>query len=127
MTARARFEDEIVEAIRNSPVLRIRAGGGKHRIIAVWVVVVEGRAFIRSWSLTPGGWYDTFTKEQRGVIKIAGKELPVRAVRTRSERLKVAVDRAYAEKYHTPGSVKYVKDLKRKASRDSTTELLPLA
>lgn len=35
-----------------------------------------------------------------------GQEIDIRAVRTRSEWLKAAVDRAYAEKYKTPGSIK---------------------
>jgi hypothetical protein len=57
---------------------------------------------------------------------VGGRELRVRAVQTRSERLKSAIDRAYLEKYHTPGSVRYARDLGRKASRDTTTELLPV-
>jgi hypothetical protein len=32
-------------------------------------------------------------------------------VRTRSERLKEAVDRAYLEKYKTPESLQYAQDL----------------
>jgi len=49
----------------------------------------------------------------------------VRAVQTRSLRLKDAVDRAYLEKYHTPGSLKFARDLGRKKSRETTTELVP--
>jgi len=36
------------------------------------------------------------------------------------------VSEAYAVKYHTPGSVKYVRDLGREKSRATTTELVPL-
>ncbi len=39
------------------------------------------------------------------MIEVKGREIPVRAVFTRSERLKDAVDRAYREKYNTPPSV----------------------
>jgi hypothetical protein len=45
-------------------------------------------------------------------------------VRTRSERLKDAVSRAYVEKYNTPGSIKYARDLGRAKSRATTTELV---
>ena len=89
-------------------------------------MVVDGRVFVRSWSLKPRSWYRTFLEEPRGAIEVAGREIEVRAVRTRSERLKDAVDRAYLEKYHTPGSLKYARDLGRERSRDTTTELLPL-
>jgi hypothetical protein len=47
-------------------------------------------------------------------------------VQTRSERLKEAIDRAYLEKYHTPGSVKFARDLGRAKSRATTTELVPV-
>jgi hypothetical protein len=33
------------------------------------------------------------------------------------------VSAAYKEKYNTPGSVQYVKDMSKKKSRDTTTEL----
>jgi hypothetical protein len=89
-------------------------------------VVVEGRVFVRSWSLKPRSWYRTFLEEPRGIIQVAGREIPIRAVHTRSERLKTAVSRAYLEKYHTPGSIKYARDLGRAKSRATTTELVPL-
>jgi hypothetical protein len=60
------------------------------------------------------------------MVQVAGREIPVRAVRTRSERLKAAVDWAYLEKYNTPGSMKYARDLGRAKSRNTTTELVPL-
>jgi hypothetical protein len=41
--------------------------------------------------------------------------------------LKDAVSRAYLEKYSTPGSIKYARDLGRAKSRATTTELVPLS
>jgi hypothetical protein len=121
-----RFEKDVVAAIDKSKILGIRAGTAPHRVIGIWSVVVEGRVFVRSWSIKPRSWYRTFLEEPRGIISIDGREYDVRAVRTRSERLKDAVDRAYAAKYNTPGSVQYVKDLCGRKSRDTTTELVPL-
>jgi hypothetical protein len=64
-------------------------------------------------------------EEPRGVIEVDGGEIPVRAVFTRSERLKKAVDRAYAEKFNTPGSKHFVQGFARsKKRRDTTTELV---
>ena len=126
MKARRSFDADIVAAIRDGKILRIRAGSQPHRFIGIWAVVVEGRVFVRSWSLKARSWYRTFLEEPRGTINVDGRELDVRAVRTRSERLKDAVDKAYLEKYKTPGSIKYARDMGRKKSRDSTTELVPL-
>src|SRR5262249_26639025 len=102
-----RFPERIVAAIRDGKFIKIRVGDEPHRFIAIWAVVVAGRVFVRSWTLKPQGWYRTLLKTPRGAIQIGKYEIPVRAVRTRSERLKGAVDRAYLEKYNTRGSLKY--------------------
>lgn len=121
-----RFPKVILAAIHDSHVLGIRAGTQPHRFIGIWAVVVEDRVFVRSWSLKPRSWYRTFLAEPRGVIQVANREIAVRAVHTRSERLKDAVSLAYRQKYHTPGSIKYARDLSRAKSRATTTELVPL-
>jgi hypothetical protein len=120
------FPSEILSAIRDGHIIGIRAGTQPHRFIGIWAVVVAGRVFVRSWSLKPRSWYRTFLKEPRGTLQIAGREVPIRAVRTRSERLKDAVDQAYLQKYNTPGSIKYAQDLGHAKSRATTTELVPL-
>ena len=125
MSTPRRFPEDIVEAIRGCQIIGVRAGTGKHRIIGIWAVVVEGRVFVRSWSVTPGGWYETFRKEPEGTMEIKGRELPARAVQTRSERLKDAVDQAYLAKYKTKAASKYARDLCEPKSRATTTELVP--
>ncbi len=121
-----RFPPDIVTAVRDGQVIGIRAGTAPHRIIGIWAVVVEGRVFVRSWSLKPRSWYRTFREDPQGVMTIQGRELPVRAVQTRSERLKDAVDQAYLAKYKTPAALKYARDLCEEKSRATTTELVPL-
>ncbi len=119
------FPKQVVDAIRDGKILGIRAGTKPHRVIGIWAVVVENRVFVRSWSLKPRSWYRTFLEEPTGIIVVDGKEIPVRAIFTRSERLKKAVDRAYAEKYNTPGSRHFVRGFARsKKRRDTTTELV---
>ena len=120
-----RFTAKTIRALHDGKILGIRAGTSDHRIIGIWMVVVENRLFVRSWSVKPDGWFRTIQREPRGIITVDGKEMPVRAVITRSERLKDAVSRAYLEKYCTPGALKYSKDLGRPKSRATTTELIP--
>jgi hypothetical protein len=126
MKSRRTFPKSIIEAIDAAKILGIRAGTKPHRIIGIWVVVTEGRVFVRSYSLKERSWYRTFLEEPRGIIEVNGKQMKVRPVFTRSERLKKLVDRAYAEKYNTPGSLQFVKGFKEKKRRDTTTELVPL-
>jgi hypothetical protein len=123
----ARLARSVVAAIHKGPILGIRAGTRPHRFIGIWAVVVQGRVFVRSWSLKPRSWYRTFLEDPRGTIEVGGRRVRVRAVRTRSEALKAAVDRAYLEKYDTPGSIRFARDMGRKKSRDTTTELVPVS
>ena len=120
------FAAPVLDAIRTSNILGIRAGVKPHRVIGIWSVVVERRVFVRSWSLKPRSWYRTFLEDPRGTIYIGRHTIAVRAVQTRSERLKAAVDRAYLAKYTSAGSVKYARDLGRAKSKKTTTELVPL-
>lgn len=121
-----RFSDKTLAAIRESRSLHIRAGTSSHRFVRIWAVVVEGRVFVRSWSLKPRSWWRAFLKTPRGAIRVSSRSIEVRAVQTRSERLKDAVDQAYLEKYNTTGAIKYAHDLGGAKSRATTTELLPL-
>lgn len=126
MKTKRRFPKSIVEAVRKNSVIGIRSGSKKHRFIAIWAVVVNGRVFVRSWSIKPRSWYRTFLDEPRGTITVGSHKLAVRAIRTRSERLKAAVDGAYKEKYNTPGSLIFVKGFRLVKRRNTTTELVPL-
>ncbi|HSL42936.1 MAG TPA: DUF2255 family protein [Anaerolineales bacterium] len=126
MAAKNRFPDEVIAVIRKEKILGLRAGrDSAHRVIGIWAVVVEGRVFVRSWSLKPRSWWRAFLEDPYGSMFVGEKEFPIRAIQTRSERLKDLVSQAYKEKYNTPGSIQYVKDMSRKRSRDTTTELVP--
>ena len=125
MKPKISFPDSVLESIRKEKIIGIRAGS-IHRIIGIWAVVVEGRVFVRSYSMKPRSWWRTFLEDPHGSVFVGDTEIPVRAVQTRSERLKDLVSQAYKEKYNTPGSVQFVKDMSGKKSRDTTTELVPL-
>jgi hypothetical protein len=121
-----RFSTRRVALIDASKALRIRAGRGTdHRFIGVWVVVTDGRVFVRSWGLKPGGWYRTFLDDPLGAIQVGDEEVMVRARPVRGERIRDAVERGYAEKYATPGSRVYVRGFRSKRRREATLELVP--
>jgi hypothetical protein len=127
MTSKNRFPQELLATIHKDKIVGIRAGkDSPHRIIGLWVVVVEGRVFVRSWGLKPRSWWRTFLEDPYGSMFVGEREISIRAVHTRSERLKDLVSLAYKEKYNTPGSIQFVKDMSRKKSQDTTTELVPL-
>jgi hypothetical protein len=124
---KSQFSPETLAALQKEKIIGIRAGReSTHKVIGVWMVVVEKRLFIRSWSMKPRSWWRTFLEDPYGSLFLGEKEIPIRAVQTRSERLKDLVSQAYKEKYNTLGSAHYVKDMTGKKSRDTTTELVPL-
>ena len=124
MSTHSTFSPSQLLILRRGKTLHIRAGV-KHRFIGIWMVVVEGRLFARSWSLKALGWYRYLLEDPRGFIKLGTRTIPVRAIRTRSTRLKTAVDRAYLTKYSTTWEAKYARDLASPKSRAATLELRP--
>jgi hypothetical protein len=121
-----RFSRPVLEAIHESKILGVRAGArSSHRFIGIWAVVVGGRVFARSWTRKPDGWNRTFLADPLGVIQIGERQLRIRAVPVRGERLRDDVEGAYAEKYATPGSLKYVRGFRTARRRDTTMEFLP--
>ena len=126
MASVRRFSQAVLTALRDGKIVRIRAGT-RHRFIGIWGVVVSGRLFVRSWSIKPRSWYRTFLKDPSGFVQLGKQVLPVRAVRTRSRRLRSAVDRAYLTKYGSGWELKFAEDMVSPKSRATTIELRPRA
>jgi hypothetical protein len=121
-----RFSRPILVAIDESKILGIRAGArSDHRFIGIWAVVVGGRVFARSWTQKPGGWYRTFLEDPLGTIQVGDRQVRIRAVAARGNRIRDAVEQAYATKYPTPGSVKYVRGFRTERRRETTMEFMP--
>jgi hypothetical protein len=47
MSKNGRFADAVVEAGRSAKIIGVRAGT-EHRYTDIWVVVIDGRVFVRS-------------------------------------------------------------------------------
>ena len=124
MTARRRFSRADLEALARARILGVRAGT-EHRYTGVWVVVVEGRVFARSWNDKPTGWFRAFRAHPQGSIQFGDQEAAVRASVVRSSRLREAVSVAYGEKYNTKASQKWVDGFAEPERVVNTIELTP--
>jgi hypothetical protein len=123
MSGARRLSKPVVAAIAASKILGVRAGARTdHRFTGVWPIVIAGRVFARSWSRKDGGWYRTFADDPLGVLQVGDREVRVRATSVKSERLLDAIEAAYAEKYPTKGSRKFVVGFRTKARRAATVE-----
>jgi len=118
------FSDAVVERLASAKILGVRAGM-QHRYTGVWPVVIEGRLFVRSWNDKPTGWFRAFRQEPDGSVQVEKLELPVRAKLIRSARIRSAVTMAYAQKYTTPASRKWVEGFAEVARELTTLEFVP--
>jgi hypothetical protein len=125
MTAAGRFSGPALEELARAKILGVRAGT-EHRYTGVWVVIVEGRVFVRSWNDKPAGWYRAFLAQPLGSMQFGGREISIRARRLRGERVRDAVTQAYAAKYDTKASEKWVRGFAEPHRADTTLELLPV-
>lgn len=126
MAARKRLSRPIVAAADAASIMGIRAGARSgHRFIGVWPIVVNGRLFARSWTHTADGWYHAFLEDPLGTIQVGEREIRVRAIPATGERLRDAIEREYAAKYHTRASQKYVRGFRTPRRRDTTMEFVP--
>ena len=116
----------VIAAADAAKIMGIRAGDKTdHRFTGVWPVVIDGRLFARSWTLTKGGWYRSFLDDPIGVIQVGDREVRIRARQVKSERLRDAVEEGYAEKYPTKASQKYVRGFRTPRRREATVEFVP--
>ena len=116
----------LVTAADATKIIGIRAGArSDHRFVGVWPIVVAGRLFARSWTVRRDGWYRTFQEDPLGTIQVGERQVKIRAVPVTSERILSAIEDAYATKYPTPGSKKYVRGFRTPRRRSATVEFLP--
>jgi hypothetical protein len=118
------FPSRTLKLLLESRMLGIRAGAD-HKFTGIWFVVVGNRLFVRPWNDKPAGWHRALLRDRRGAITVGNREIPVRARASRSEGLFDAVDAAYASKYDTKASQKWVRGFAERRRRLTTTELLP--
>jgi hypothetical protein len=124
MSQDATFPDAVVEALRSAKIVGVRAGT-EHRYTGVWVVVVSGRVFVRSWNDKPTGWFRAFRKQPSGTMQVGELEVPVRAKLASGARVRAAVTAAFGEKYNTRASQKWVEGFAEPSRVLTTLEFVP--
>jgi hypothetical protein len=122
--AARRFPAAVLDALQRAKILGVRSGT-EHRHTGVWLVVVDGRLFVRSWNDKPTGWFRAFEAEPRGTISVDKREIAVTGRVVRSAATRAAVTRALAAKYDTKGSQKWVSGFAEPEREANTLELTP--
>lgn len=121
----AQFPPEVVDAFNSAKIIGVRSGS-EHKYTGVWVVVVKGRVYARSWNDKPTGWFRSFKQKPEGQVQVGALELSVKVRFPRSANVLGAVTNAYAQKYNTKASLKWVEGFAEPARQLTTLEFVPL-
>lgn len=77
MKSTNRFADAVLAAIHKERILGMRAGSETdHRVIGIWAVVVDGRVFVRSYTMKPRSWWRTFLEDPQEASSLVIKRFP---------------------------------------------------
>ena len=88
----------------------------------IWVAVVDGKVFVRSFRGPNGRWYRTILVHPDGELEVAGKKIRVKAVPVSERTINERVSQAYLEKYRASP---YAKDMVRPEVLPTTLRLDP--
>jgi hypothetical protein len=120
----AAFDSETLDRLEKIEEIRIvttTPDAKKHRA-TIWVVVVDGAVFVRSFTGPKGRWYQNILANPKADLEVEGKNIHVKAVPVRESTLIETVSRAYLQKYS--GSP-YAKDMVRPEVLPTTLRLIP--
>ena len=100
----AAWSPEELERINGAEELRIateRADGTLRRDVPVWVVIVGGQVYVRTWYRRGDGWFGHAVDARRARIGVAGlaADVAVEDVGDDESGLRASVDAAYSVKY----------------------------
>jgi hypothetical protein len=109
------WTEERLRAIADARELEIAVpgrDGALRRPLPIWVVRVEGGAYVRTWHRRTTGWFGAAVRTGRARIRVPGLEADVRVVDVGAgpDPLRAAVDAAFRAKYGDGGTGAMVTD-----------------
>jgi hypothetical protein len=106
----------------------VRAGKGREKFTGIWMVVVDGRIFGRSYTLSERSWYTALASGETGDIKCTKEIVAVKGVKPKDiKNITDAVNKAYEKKYLVKGyNKKWVDGLAEPERVARTMEFIPL-
>src|SRR5438128_1598115 len=84
----ARFPPEMLQRLDATEEidLETRRRNAPARRTTMWVVVSDGRVYVRSIRGTAGRWYRELRAARQGIVRVGRRAVPVRAVAVRSPK-----------------------------------------
>ena len=114
-----------VDYINSNNLAGIKAGAERPSFLEIWMVVVDGRIFARSWGFAEKSWYNTFLKASKGEIKCGEVVLDITAkIPQDLEVLNAKINQAYLDKYNSGDNAKYAIGITQQEHIDKTMEFV---
>ena len=89
-----------LKCINETQITSVRAGKGREKFTGIWMVVVKGRVFGRSYYGAERSWYTALLKGDIGDIKCGKEILPVKGLKPADiNTIAKAINKAYERKY----------------------------
>jgi hypothetical protein len=119
---------QAIHYIQHHSLTGIKAGQERPHFLDIWMVVVEGRIFARSWGLSANSWYHTFLKHPQGAIRCGEQEFAIEArVPSDLEQLTPAINQAYLSKYNSEHNRSYAQGIVQAPHTAHTMEFIVIA
>lgn len=117
---------ELIASSRELEIASLGAGGQLRRFLPIWVVCVGDEVYVRSWYRRTNGWFGHVVAAGTARIRVPGVELDVVVtdLGDHDAVLRAGVDRAYRDKYGTPGD-EMVAGMLTDAAAATTLRLAP--
>ena len=122
-----KFSKAFLRCINETQITSVRAGADRTKFTGIWMVVVDGRIFGRSYYGADRSWYTTLLSGEDGDIKCGKEVVAVRGIKP-SDLTEVteAINKAYEKKYLVkPSNKKWVDGLNEPERIARTIEFTP--
>ena len=96
-----RWDPDVLDlmARRREVTIETARASGEPRLTVIWIVVVDGDAYVRSVRGPRGAWFRELTRRGAGALRAAGRSVAVRAEAATDEATVEAVSAALVAKY----------------------------
>jgi hypothetical protein len=123
-----KFSKAFLKCINDTQITSIRVGKGREKFTGIWMVVVKGRIFGRSYYGAHKSWYTTFLNDEEGELKCPKEIVPVKGVNPKDlATITTAINKAYEKKYLVKGyNKKWVDGLNEPERIARTMEFVPI-
>jgi len=123
-----RFPKLFLNCINDTQITSVRAGKDREKFTGIWMVVVDGRIFARSYNLSDRSWYTALLNDESGELKCGKEIIPIKGLKPPDiNNITEAINKAYEKKYLVKASnKKWVDGLAEPERVARTMEFIPL-